>query len=809
MGRSSSLACLNIVACGKKSQDDDEIDAPVEGRIPSDKRRWSFRKRSATHRVLSNTVPPELPPSSIVKESPESNANDFSEQTNPPVLGKLSVARKADDVFPLSPVALSSKDGGSLDSIENVSNCESSALESAAVTIQASVMGYLAQRELAKLKNVIKLQAAVRGHLVRRQAVGTLRCVQAIIKMQALVRARRVRSSEEGLAIQYKLSEMRKTASRTADNLEKEEPGGKPNNLCTADTLFRSGFARRLLESAEKTKPICIVCDPTKPSSGWSWLERWMSLSAKEHPCSRTADLLSEHEELAKKINLVSDEVEASDKCIGTHGFDSSSIKDERPEEEAAYSSGTHLEGDDDLITIDANGFNFHTCHAVEMSNESIEATVSQEPPKVASEGSDFTSSLRNALQSTLDSLSNHSASPDCAASGSTPDASKNEGGSVRDSLNGPVSKEQDTEGKKPVSIPRKSCNPAFAAVQSKFEELSSPLPSGRISASSNHCGGSRLGSVSPPKSDVRPMDVNQTHDMDSCANRFQKGTSECGTEISISSTLDSPDRFELERGELGHEVGILDNGDSEEQGTPEGEPHPISDALPASNAVASLPGAPEDSLMSSVDPAIVTTNVDSSKHMEPDLKIELESQADKQVDDSSQEGSPTSRATILESHGTPSSQVSSGAQRSKADSKKSIRKRITSSTSKGSPSSQNHDSSEKDTLEHLPKESKGGRRRNSFGSAKSDNADREKGSTIPSYMQATESARAKALTSHSPKSSPDVHDKDGYLKKRHSLPGSNGKQQNSPRMQRSLSQAQPAAKVSSGHSPQEREWRR
>lgn len=48
-----------------------------------------------------------------------------------------------------------------------------------------------AQRELVRYKNVVKLQAAVRGHLVRNHAVGTLRCVQAIVKMQALVRARR------------------------------------------------------------------------------------------------------------------------------------------------------------------------------------------------------------------------------------------------------------------------------------------------------------------------------------------------------------------------------------------------------------------------------------------------------------------------------------------------------------------------------------------------------------------------------------------------------------------------------------------
>lgn len=41
----------------------------------------------------------------------------------------------------------------------------------------------------------MKLQAAFRGHLVRRHAVGTLRCVQAIVKMQLLVRARHAQQS--------------------------------------------------------------------------------------------------------------------------------------------------------------------------------------------------------------------------------------------------------------------------------------------------------------------------------------------------------------------------------------------------------------------------------------------------------------------------------------------------------------------------------------------------------------------------------------------------------------------------------------
>lgn len=41
------------------------------------------------------------------------------------------------------------------------------------------------------------MQAAVRGYLVRREAAETLRCAFAIIKMQALVRARQARQLVE------------------------------------------------------------------------------------------------------------------------------------------------------------------------------------------------------------------------------------------------------------------------------------------------------------------------------------------------------------------------------------------------------------------------------------------------------------------------------------------------------------------------------------------------------------------------------------------------------------------------------------
>jgi hypothetical protein len=52
-----------------------------------------------------------------------------------------------------------------------------------------------ARRSFSALKGIIRLQALIRGHLVRRQAVSTLRTTWLIVKFQALVRGRNVRLS--------------------------------------------------------------------------------------------------------------------------------------------------------------------------------------------------------------------------------------------------------------------------------------------------------------------------------------------------------------------------------------------------------------------------------------------------------------------------------------------------------------------------------------------------------------------------------------------------------------------------------------
>ena len=54
-----------------------------------------------------------------------------------------------------------------------------------------------ARRAFRALKGIIRLQALIRGHLVRRQAVVTLCCMYGIVKLQALVRGGRIRQSNE------------------------------------------------------------------------------------------------------------------------------------------------------------------------------------------------------------------------------------------------------------------------------------------------------------------------------------------------------------------------------------------------------------------------------------------------------------------------------------------------------------------------------------------------------------------------------------------------------------------------------------
>ncbi|CAI9755897.1 unnamed protein product [Fraxinus pennsylvanica] len=284
MGRSAP-SCFKIITCSCDSGDHDDLQTP-ESKSSSDRRGWGFRKRSARHRVLSNSVISEAT-SSANKETSESTAVDFQEK-HKSVPEKSSTDGKSE---------LSTEVNSKLLDAVVARDDDATLNEFNVILIQAAIRGFLAQRVLLKSKNIIKLQAAFKGHLVRKHAVGTLRCVLAIVKMQALIRARHARRRIEGLNSFEKQSENCGNAYHDSTIVGMSKNEANRNVTISIEKLLSNGFAQKLLDSTPRTKSINIKCDPSKSDSAWKWLEMWMSVSLMSNNKSQASGLAAEQHE--------------------------------------------------------------------------------------------------------------------------------------------------------------------------------------------------------------------------------------------------------------------------------------------------------------------------------------------------------------------------------------------------------------------------------------------------------------------------------------------------------------------------------
>ncbi|XP_025805627.1 protein IQ-DOMAIN 1-like [Panicum hallii] len=88
--------------------------------------------------------------------------------------------------------------------------------EWAAVRIQTAFRAFLARRALKALRGIVRLQALVRGRLVRKQLAVTLKCMHALLRVQERAREQRARSTVDGNGSQVALNG-RATSTKDAE----------------------------------------------------------------------------------------------------------------------------------------------------------------------------------------------------------------------------------------------------------------------------------------------------------------------------------------------------------------------------------------------------------------------------------------------------------------------------------------------------------------------------------------------------------------------------------------------------------------
>ncbi|MBA0791407.1 hypothetical protein Gohar_015986, partial [Gossypium harknessii] len=161
--------------------------------------------------------------------------------------------------------------------------------EVAAIKIQTAFRVYLAKRALHALRGLVRLKSMMEGPMVKRQAAGTLRCMQTLSRVQCQIRLRRIRMTEENQALQRQL--LQKHAKEIVnlqmgedwdDSLQSKEQIeasllSKHEASMRREKAMAYSFTHQQTWKNASRSMNPLFMDPNNPSWGWSWLERWMA----------------------------------------------------------------------------------------------------------------------------------------------------------------------------------------------------------------------------------------------------------------------------------------------------------------------------------------------------------------------------------------------------------------------------------------------------------------------------------------------------------------------------------------------------
>ncbi|KAK4435279.1 protein IQ-DOMAIN 20 [Sesamum alatum] len=169
---------------------------PTHNQKPSPKKKWSFTKSHKGKDPLK--LHQAVVPGADTDDEASKHAIAVAAATAAVAEAAVAAAQAAAAVVQLTSSGRNISVAGS---VGDASAAQSGAgygsrEEWAAVTIQSHFRAYLSRRALRALKALVKLQALVRGHLVRKQTAYVLRRLQALLRAQVRARTGRILISE-------------------------------------------------------------------------------------------------------------------------------------------------------------------------------------------------------------------------------------------------------------------------------------------------------------------------------------------------------------------------------------------------------------------------------------------------------------------------------------------------------------------------------------------------------------------------------------------------------------------------------------